>query len=56
MLGILVRREFAWIIGREEVMEATGKMPGRVLKNAIGAYERFGIDVKQFEITDQLRC
>ena len=56
MLGILVRREFAWIIGREEVVEATGKMPDRALKNAIGAYERFGIDVKQFEITDQMRC
>ena len=56
MLGILVRREFAWIIGREEVMEATGKMPDRALKNAIGAYERFGIDVKQFEITDLMRC
>ena len=56
MLGILVRREFAWIIGREEVMEATSRIPHRVLKNAIGAYERFGIDVKQFEITDQMRC
>ena len=56
MLGILVRIEFAWIIGREEVMGATGKMPERALKNAIGAYERFGIDVKQFEISDQLRC
>ena len=56
MLGILVRREFAWIIGREEVMEATGKMPGRVFKNAIGAFERFGKDVKQFEITDQMSC
>jgi hypothetical protein len=56
MLGILVRSEFAWIVGREEVMEATGKMPDRTLKKAIGAYERFGIDVKQLEISDQMRC
>ena len=55
MFGILVRREFAWIIGREEVMEATGKMPEKALKNAIGAYERFGIVVKQLAISDQLR-
>ena len=56
MLGILVRREFAWIIGREEVMEATGRIPGKALKNAIDIYEQFGIDVKQFEITEQMRC
>ena len=56
MLGILVRSEFAWIISREEVMEATGKMPDIALKNAIGAYEQFGIDVQQFEITDQMGC
>ena len=56
MLGILVRREFAWILVREEVIEESGKMPDRTLKSAIDAYERFGIDVEQFAISDQRSC
>ena len=56
MLGILVRREFAWIISREEVMEATGRIPDGMLKNAINVYSKFGIDIGQFEVTEQFRC
>ena len=50
MFGILVRREFAWILAREEVIE------DRTLKNAIEAYKRFGIDVEQFDISNHRSC
>ena len=50
MFGILVRREFAWILAREEVIE------DRTLKNAIEAYKRFGIDVEQFDIYNHWGC
>ena len=56
MLGVLVRREFAWIIGREEVMEATGRIPEGMLNNAVEAFSRFGIDVAQFELTESSSC
>ena len=56
MLGVLVRREFAWIIAREEVMEATGKIPDGMMKHAEDVFSRFGINVGQFDISDQSRC
>merc|ERR1711970_1259513 len=48
MYGILVRREFAWILGREEIMESIGKMSEEVLETAVDAFRIFDIDVDKF--------
>ena len=56
MLGILVRREFAWIISREEAIEPTGRIPDGMLKDAMNVYSVFGIDIGKFEVIEDFRC
>ena len=56
MLGILVRREFAWILVREGLVGEGGRVPDTALKTAMDVYQRFGIDVTQFQISDLRNC
>ena len=56
MLGILVRREFAWILAREGLVGEGGRVPDTDLKTAIDVYQKFGIDVTQFQISDLSNC
>merc|ERR1712228_731368 len=56
MLGILVRREFAWILARENVLGADGRMPDKLLDTAMKVYKDAGIDITQFSFSGFDRC
>ena len=56
MLGILVRREFAWILARENILSADGRMPDKLLDTAMKVYEDAGIDITQFSFSGIDSC
>ena len=55
-LGALVRREFGWILSKDELMDSTGRIPDKDMKTAIKAFEKFGIDVSEFVVSDLKTC
>ena len=50
MMGIILRREFGWVLGREE------RLSEEVFKKAKHAMQKFGIRTDKLEITDRSLC